>query len=107
MTLTRRDLHEDWALTVVDGPIPFPVRDLPATVPGTFLTDLLEAGLIPDPYLDRNEHELAWSGECDLLYRTAFTLDEVPAGRGEHHDGDVRRRDVGVGDQAHEVEVGL
>ncbi|QCR52519.1 beta-mannosidase [Brachybacterium sp. SGAir0954] len=79
--MTRTDLHDGWTLTVVDGPVPFPVQDLPATVPGTFLTDLLDAGLIPDPYLDRHEAELAWSGECDLLYRTAFTLDEVPAGR--------------------------
>ena len=81
MTVSRRELHEGWTLTVSGGPIPFPVRDLPATVPGTFLTDLLDAGLIPDPYLDRNEHELAWSGECDLLYRTTFALEEVPAGR--------------------------
>ena len=81
MTVSRRDLHEVWTLTVTDGPIPFAVEDLPATVPGTFLTDLLDAGLIEDPYLDRNEHDLAWSGECDLVYRTGFTLDAVPAGR--------------------------
>lgn len=81
MTVSRRELHEGWTLTVTDGPIPFPVRDLPATVPGTFLTDLLDAGLIPDPYLGRNEHELAWSGECDLLYRTVFQIDELPSGR--------------------------
>ena len=77
----RTDLHEGWTLTVTDGPVPFPVQDLPATVPGTFLTDLMDAGLIPDPYLDRNEEQLAWSGECDLVYRTAFTLAAVPAGR--------------------------
>jgi beta-mannosidase len=81
MTVSRRDLHEGWTLTVTDGPIPFPVRELAATVPGTFLTDLLDAGLIPDPYLDRNEHEPAWSGECDLLYRTVLHLEEVPTGR--------------------------
>ncbi|MFC0672616.1 glycoside hydrolase family 2 protein [Brachybacterium hainanense] len=75
----RRDLHSGWTLTVEDGPIPFPVRDLPATVPGTFLTDLHDAGLIEEPYRDRNEHDLAWSGECDLLYRTAFPLAEAPA----------------------------
>src|SRR5690606_4631143 len=81
MTLTRRDLHEGWALSVTDGPIPFPVAELAASVPGTFPTDLLDAGLIPEPYLDRNEHDLAWSGECDLLYRTEFMLSEVPVGR--------------------------
>ena len=70
--VSRRDLHKGWALTVTDGPAPFPIADVPATVPGTFLTDLLEAGLIPDPYLDRNEHEISWSGEVDLSYATVF-----------------------------------
>ncbi|MGP5640482.1 glycoside hydrolase family 2 protein [Brachybacterium tyrofermentans] len=72
-SISRRDLHEGWSLSVTDGPAPFAVAEVPATVPGTFLTDLLAAGLIPDPYLDRNEHELAWSGEVDLSYRTSFT----------------------------------
>lgn len=76
----RRELHEGWTLTVTDGPAPFPVRDVPATVPGTFITDLVDAGLIPDPYVDRNEHELAWTGECDVAYRTSFEHEGVPAG---------------------------
>lgn len=68
----HRALHEGWTLTVTDGPAPFPIADVPATVPGTLVTDLLEAGLVPDPYLDRVEHELSWTGWCDVLYRTAF-----------------------------------
>lgn len=79
--LSRRDLHEGWSLSVTDGPAPFAVADVPATVPGTFLTDLLAAGLIPDPYLDQNEHELAWSGEVDLSYRTSFTWSPSGADR--------------------------
>ncbi|WP_226832186.1 glycoside hydrolase family 2 protein [Brachybacterium sp. FME24] len=70
--ISRRDLHEGWSLDVTDGPAPFAITGVPATVPGTFLTDLLAAGLIPDPYLDRHEHELAWSGEVDLTYRRTF-----------------------------------
>ena len=81
MTITHRDLHQDWTLSVVDGPVPFEVRDVPADVPGTLITDLLAADLIPDPYLDRNEHQLTWTGEVDALYRTAFTWEDSGADR--------------------------
>ena len=81
MTITHRDLHQDWTLSVVDGPVPFEVRDVPADVPGTLITDLLAADLIPDPYLDRNEHHLTWTGEVDALYRTVFTWEDSGADR--------------------------
>ena len=74
----RRDLHDGWALTLLDGPAPFAIQDVPATVPGTLITDLHAAGLIEDPYLDRHEHDLAWTGECDVLYATSF--DWAPTG---------------------------
>ena len=45
------------------------------------ITDLLSAGLIPDPYLDRNEHELAWTGEVDARYLTRFTWSDRGAQR--------------------------
>lgn len=77
-SIIRRDLHESWSVSVTDGPAPFVIQDVPATVPGTFLTDLLAAELIPDPYLDRHEHELAWSGEVDLSYTSTF--DWSPSG---------------------------
>ncbi|MGA5249062.1 glycoside hydrolase family 2 protein [Streptomyces pseudogriseolus] len=35
---------------------------LPASVPGCVHTDLLAAGLIPDPFLGRDETEVAWVG---------------------------------------------
>ncbi|MEV7404502.1 glycoside hydrolase family 2 protein [Streptomyces sp. NPDC091267] len=44
--------------------------DVPATVPGCVHTDLLAAGLIPDPFVDRNETEVAWVGRADWTYRT-------------------------------------
>ena len=43
---------------------------MPATVPGCVHTDLLAAGLIPDPVLGRNEQLLGWVGEADWTYRT-------------------------------------
>lgn len=52
-------------------------RSVPATVPGCVHTDLLDAGLIADPYLDDNELSLAWIGRTDWHYRTTFG---VPAG---------------------------
>lgn len=74
----RRPLHDGWHLTIADGPAPFVAREVPATVPATLITDLYASGLIADPYLDRNEHELAWTGECDVTYATSF--DWVPTG---------------------------
>ncbi|MCT1385763.1 glycoside hydrolase family 2 protein [Brachybacterium sp. p3-SID1565] len=81
MSITHRPLHDDWTLSIVDGPAPFEARDVPATVPGTMITDLLSAGLIPDPYLDRNEHDLAWTGEVDARYLTRFTWSDRGAQR--------------------------
>ncbi|MBQ1050765.1 glycoside hydrolase family 2 protein [Micromonospora sp. C51] len=50
---------------------------VPATLPGCVHTDLLAAGLIPDPYLDDNETALAWIGRTDWAYETTF---DRPAG---------------------------
>jgi beta-galactosidase/beta-glucuronidase len=38
-------------------------------------TDLLAAGLIPDPYLDENEEKVAWIGRSDWVYETTFEHD--------------------------------
>ena len=77
----HRPLHEGWTLTVTDGPAPFEIREVPATVPGTLILDLHAAGLIEDPYLDRNEHALAWTGECDVTYATRFAWSPTGAAR--------------------------
>ncbi|MFF4490384.1 glycoside hydrolase family 2 protein [Streptomyces sp. NPDC001544] len=41
---------------------------LPARVPGCVHTDLLAAGLIPDPFLGRDETEVAWVGQREWTY---------------------------------------
>ncbi|NNN32983.1 glycoside hydrolase family 2 protein [Streptomyces sp. S3(2020)] len=41
---------------------------LPASVPGCAHTDLLAAGVIPDPFLGRNETEVAWVGRREWTY---------------------------------------
>ncbi len=47
---------------------------IPATVPGTVHTDLLAAGVIPDPYHRDNESHLQWIGETDWVYRRRFDV---------------------------------
>ncbi|MFF4269764.1 glycoside hydrolase family 2 protein [Streptomyces sp. NPDC001536] len=44
--------------------------ELPAAVPGCVHTDLLAAGVIPDPFLGRNETEVAWVGRREWTYET-------------------------------------
>ncbi len=67
-----RPLSEGWTLTPApeaDVPVDQPV---PATVPGCVHTDLLAAGLIPDPYDGDNEAKLGWIGESGWSYETTF-----------------------------------
>ncbi|RKR90631.1 beta-mannosidase [Micromonospora pisi] len=80
----RRTLHQGWSLRAVPGPqVPgeLPERAVPATVPGCVHTDLLDVGLIPDPYLDANELALAWIGRTDWVYETTFDWDDEKADR--------------------------
>ena len=41
---------------------------LPAAVPGCVHTDLMAAGVVPDPFLALNETEVAWVGRRDWTY---------------------------------------
>src|SRR5689334_4938090 len=73
-------LAEGWTLRHPDG-----TGDaLPASVPGCVHTDLLAAGLIPDPFLGRSETEVAWVGRRDWTYET-----ELTAGAGAHERTDL------------------
>lgn len=76
------NLPSEWTCRAVGGlPLDVPAeiidRDIPATVPGCVHTDLMAAGLIPDPYLDRNEDLVQWIGRTDWQYRCAFDLAEA------------------------------
>ncbi|MFE0450600.1 glycoside hydrolase family 2 protein [Streptomyces sp. NPDC058914] len=51
---------------------------LPAVVPGCVHTDLLAAGVIPDPFLGRNETDVAWVGRREWTYEAR--LPEVVSG---------------------------
>ncbi|KRD41169.1 beta-mannosidase [Cellulomonas sp. Root930] len=81
-----QDLYDGWTLTAVAGPVPAELvgRRVRARVPGTSHTALLEAGLIPDPYLDRHEEDLAWMRRTDWAYER--DLDLAPAAADERVD---------------------
>lgn len=46
----------------------------PAVVPGCIHTDLLRAGLIPDPFFGTNERDLQWIERRDWRYRGHFSV---------------------------------
>ena len=59
--MIKVDLTGDWTLrntTTREVPGSVDGLNVPATVPGCVHTDLLAAGLIPDPYYAQNELEL-------------------------------------------------
>jgi len=61
--LEATPLAEDWILKHEGG-------ELPASVPGCVHTDLLAAGVIPDPFLGQGESEVAWVGRREWTYET-------------------------------------
>lgn len=72
-------LNGNWVLSPVDAhdknlKLDFPEKGIPATVPGTVHTDLLAAGLIPDPYYSDNELRLQWITEVGWQYENNFDL---------------------------------
>src|SRR5450756_1289976 len=82
----------DWVVTARSADVaPPPGRErppagelperVPASVPGCVHTDLLPAGLIPDPVLGTGEDALAWIGYCDWEYTTRIDWCPVPGER--------------------------
>ncbi|MEW2516799.1 glycoside hydrolase family 2 protein [Actinacidiphila alni] len=87
----RKPLTDAWTLHLdtarhrpEQAPAALADTAVPARVPGCVHTDLLAAGLIPDPYLDRNEEEVAWVGRADWRYRT-----RIPAAPAGHERADL------------------
>jgi len=52
----------------------------PATVPGFIHTDLMDNGIIPDPYLGTNEDSVRWVADSMWIYRTYLHYDQLPDG---------------------------
>ncbi|GAB2908676.1 glycoside hydrolase family 2 protein [Streptomyces heilongjiangensis] len=72
--LDATPLTEGWILR-------YEGRELPAAVPGCVHTDLLAAGLIPDPFLGRNETEVAWVGRREWTYEVDLPGPGAAGGR--------------------------
>ena len=65
-------LNGAWTLNVSGGEF----GPVPATVPGSVYTDLLNAGKIPDPFYRDNENEALKLMEHDFTYTRAFEVPE-------------------------------
>ena len=66
-----------WTVACVEAPAdapPLPDRTM-ATVPGCVHTDLLAAGLIPDPFHGEQERQVQWVSACTWRYERSFDLE--------------------------------
>ncbi len=91
--MTDHLLDDGWTMTADAGTLPADLPDglgarlqdgVPARVPGTSHTVLLDAGLVPDPYLDRNEEVLAWMRRVDWTWTRPLNV--APAATDERVD---------------------
>jgi beta-mannosidase len=81
-TLVRTVLHDNWTVRGVGGDVRADLvdREFAAIVPGCVTTDLLSAGVVPDPYLEENEGLLAFIGRTDWRYTTTFDVAAAEVG---------------------------
>ena len=88
--MLRTDLRTGWTVRAVGSDPAGRVPEIhPAEVPGCVHTDLMAAGVIPDPYLDGDEAALRWMYGVDWRYVTvldADVLDLQPPGPYEKVD---------------------
>ncbi len=79
-------LHDGWTVRAAGGeaPVELSERSIAAAVPGCVTTDLVAAGVLPDPYLDENEDACAWIGRTRWRFTTRFDAD--PPSPGERVD---------------------
>lgn len=66
-TPENRLLNANWQFHKVGAK-----RWLPANVPGTIHTDLIDNHIIPDPYYRDNEKKVQWVSDCDWEYKLQF-----------------------------------
>jgi beta-mannosidase len=72
----KHELHTGWhGRQARRAPAARGVEDFDADVPGCVHTDLIAAGVIPDPFPDCNEADVAWVAACDWQYRMTFGVD--------------------------------
>ncbi len=69
--MIEKELSENWTFNQVGKN-----EWLPASVPGTVHTDLLNNHKIEDPFYRLNEHDAQWIDKEDWEYKTVFSLDD-------------------------------
>ena len=112
--MLRTDLRTGWTVRATSGDPARRVPEMyPAEVPGCVHTDLMAAGVIPDPYLDGNEAALRWMYDLDWRYATVLDPGTVPleqSGIGERVDLVFEGIDtvgtVRLGNNTEKVELG-
>ncbi len=72
----RKNIHEGWSFRQKRG-----FNSYPATVPGVVHTDLIDNGIIEDPFLRLNERGVQWVDKEDWIYRTTFDMDAATLAR--------------------------
>ncbi len=70
------DLNGSWTVRATH-PTTIMTETIPAHVPGTVHHDLLQAGIIDDPFVGENELEQQWIGAQDWCYERYFYVDET------------------------------
>lgn len=68
-TPLRKELNENWKFKQARL-----TNWYPATVPGVVHTDLMDNGIIEDPFFRLNERGLQWIDKEDWIYETTFLL---------------------------------
>ncbi|KAL7274029.1 hypothetical protein RUND412_003089 [Rhizina undulata] len=75
---SKTELNKNWEFRQLTEPITEyrPVSQFPTNIH----LDLLYHGLVPDPFLGKNELDVQWVGETDWVYRTTFPTPKIPSG---------------------------
>src|SRR5690606_16889361 len=71
MTISALDLSGTWELASPDGN-----HRVAMPVPGDVHTALKVAGVIPDPYIGRNEDQVQWVAEREWVVERHFVIDD-------------------------------
>jgi len=69
--VTQQEIASGWRLKQVRGN-----NWYPATVPGVVHTDLINNGIIDDPYFRLNERSVQWVDKEDWEYKTTLTVNQ-------------------------------
>jgi len=71
MSISRLDISGTWQLAEAGGD-----HQSAMQVPGDVHTALKEAGIIPDPYVGRNEDQVQWVAEREWVIERQFVIDD-------------------------------